>query len=221
MNSFFFISKDTLGGISSFSRWWDESSRMCCPVGGGLRWTWNAQRGRAWYFPRACLHLEFGYFRPDLIRTLWAILLAKCNAVVQAVSSRLYKAEPRVRSKASVCDVCGGQSAAGTGLSPSTSVPNTHPLRPVIFDRCTIHFITLRPMPYNLNNWQRLLKETSVCCACPSPSIRARVFCCYPYVKLFTESHYRIAICLLTPNFLQCTFLVLVLSSTVFVKCSS
>ena len=99
---FFFVSMGTLVGISSFSWWWDESSWVCCPAGGGLRWTWNAQRGRAWYFARACLHPEFGYIRADLIRTVWIILLDKCNSVVQAVSSRLYTAEPRVRSKACV-----------------------------------------------------------------------------------------------------------------------
>ena len=133
-----FISKDALDGISNFSRLWDESVVYCDvrQVGGGregLRWTWNAQRGRAWYFPRACLHLEFGYFGTDLIRTVWIILLGKYTAGVQAISSRLYTAEPRVRSVVSLCDVCGGQSAAGTGFCRSTSPPP-----PILFDRCGI-----------------------------------------------------------------------------------
>ena len=40
----------------------------------------------------------------------------------QAVSCRSLTAEARVQSRASLCGICGGQSGAWTGLSPSTSV---------------------------------------------------------------------------------------------------
>jgi hypothetical protein len=44
------------------------------------------------------------------------------RAMVQAVSRRPLTAEARVRSRASPCGICGGQSGTGTGFSPSTSV---------------------------------------------------------------------------------------------------
>jgi hypothetical protein len=180
----------------------DDGLRVDCVVlrVEAWRWTWNAQRGRASYFPRACLHLEYGYFRADLIRTVWIILLGKRNAVVQTVSSRLYIAEPRVRSKASVCDVCGGQSAAGTGFSPNTSVgPPPHG--------------NIRPLCHTCHSLTTLL--------CLSMSIfsSSRVL-----LLSISKVIYRVTlrnICLLTPSFLQYTFLMLVLSSTVIMKYSS
>jgi hypothetical protein len=44
------------------------------------------------------------------------------RATVQAVSRRSVTAEARVRSHASPCGICGGQSGTRTGFSPSTSV---------------------------------------------------------------------------------------------------
>jgi hypothetical protein len=42
--------------------------------------------------------------------------------MAQAVSRRPLTAEARVRSRASLCGICDGQSDTGTGFSPSTSV---------------------------------------------------------------------------------------------------
>jgi hypothetical protein len=42
--------------------------------------------------------------------------------MAQAVSRRPPTAEARVRSRVSLCGICGGQSGTGTGFSPSTSV---------------------------------------------------------------------------------------------------
>ena len=44
------------------------------------------------------------------------------RAVAQAVSRRPLTAKDRVRSQASPCGICGGQSDTSTGFSPSTSV---------------------------------------------------------------------------------------------------
>ena len=44
------------------------------------------------------------------------------RAMAQAVSRRSLTAKARVRSRVSPCGFCGGQSATGTGFSPSTSV---------------------------------------------------------------------------------------------------
>jgi hypothetical protein len=42
--------------------------------------------------------------------------------MAQAVSRRPPTAEARVRSRLSLCGICGGQSGTGAGFSPSTSV---------------------------------------------------------------------------------------------------
>ena len=47
-------------------------------------------------------------------------------AVAQAVSGRPLTAKDRVRSQASTCGICGGQSDTSTGFSPSTSVFPCH-----------------------------------------------------------------------------------------------
>jgi hypothetical protein len=41
--------------------------------------------------------------------------------MAQAVSRRPVTAETRVRSRASACEICGGQSDTETGVSPNTS----------------------------------------------------------------------------------------------------
>jgi hypothetical protein len=43
-------------------------------------------------------------------------------AMAQAVSRRSLTVEAQVRRQISQCGICGGQSGAGTGFSPSTSV---------------------------------------------------------------------------------------------------
>jgi hypothetical protein len=48
--------------------------------------------------------------------------LGKGRAMAQAVSRRSPAAETRVRSRVSLCGICGGQSGTGTGFSPSSSV---------------------------------------------------------------------------------------------------
>jgi hypothetical protein len=42
--------------------------------------------------------------------------------MAQAVSRRPLTAEARVRVRVSPCEICGGQSGTGTGLSPNSSV---------------------------------------------------------------------------------------------------
>jgi hypothetical protein len=49
-------------------------------------------------------------------------IAVKGRAMAQAVSRRPLTAEARVRSLASPCEICGGQSGNWTGFSPSTSV---------------------------------------------------------------------------------------------------
>jgi hypothetical protein len=44
------------------------------------------------------------------------------RAMAQAVSRRPLIAEARLRSRVSVCVICGGQSGTGKGFSPSTLV---------------------------------------------------------------------------------------------------
>jgi hypothetical protein len=46
----------------------------------------------------------------------------KSRTKAQTVSRRPLTAEARVRSWVSPCGICGGQTGAGIGLSPSTSV---------------------------------------------------------------------------------------------------
>jgi hypothetical protein len=48
--------------------------------------------------------------------------ITKGRAMAQAVSRRPPTAEARVRSRVSVCGICGGQSVTVTDFSPSTSV---------------------------------------------------------------------------------------------------
>jgi len=55
------------------------------------------------------------------------VILAKVRiqkgcAVAQAVNRRLLIADARVRSQASLCEICGGQSGPVAGFSPSSSV---------------------------------------------------------------------------------------------------
>jgi hypothetical protein len=42
--------------------------------------------------------------------------------MAQAVSRRPVTSEVRVRTRVSLCRICGGQSGLGTGVSPSSSV---------------------------------------------------------------------------------------------------
>ena len=56
------------------------------------------------------------------------------RAKAQAVSRRPLTAEARARSRVGPCGFCGGQSGAGTGFSPSTSI---FPLS-ISFHRCSI-----------------------------------------------------------------------------------
>jgi hypothetical protein len=42
--------------------------------------------------------------------------------MAQAVNRRPLTAEARVRTRFSLCGICGGQNAAGTGFSPNNSV---------------------------------------------------------------------------------------------------
>jgi hypothetical protein len=44
------------------------------------------------------------------------------RATAQAVSRRPLNTDARVRSRISLCGICGGQSCTGTGFSPSTSI---------------------------------------------------------------------------------------------------
>jgi hypothetical protein len=44
------------------------------------------------------------------------------RAMAPAVSRQPLTAEARVRSRVSLCGICGGQSGTWTGFSPSTSV---------------------------------------------------------------------------------------------------
>ena len=66
----------------------------------------------------------------------------------QAVSRRPVTAGTQVRSQGSPCgEMCGGQSGAGTGLSPSISVFRL----PVSFQQRSI-FINLGPTFYDFSN---------------------------------------------------------------------
>jgi hypothetical protein len=44
------------------------------------------------------------------------------SAMAQAVNRRPLTAESRIRAGVNPCGICGGQSGAGTGFSPSSSV---------------------------------------------------------------------------------------------------
>jgi hypothetical protein len=64
-------------------------------------------------------------YRPiDLAEITWEDIMTTCmgRAMAQAVSRRPPTAEARVRSRVSPCGICCGQSGAGTGFSPSSSV---------------------------------------------------------------------------------------------------
>jgi hypothetical protein len=70
----------------------------------------------------------------------WLQLLRKQNnsggrAMAQAVSRRPSIAEARVRFRVSPCGVCGGQSGAGTGFSPSCR------FSPVNFIPLVLHYL--------------------------------------------------------------------------------
>jgi hypothetical protein len=78
-----------------------------------------------------CIVFKFKYeedFTALLIKIIvvWDVtpryLLIRGRAMAQAVSSWPLTAEVRVRSRFSLCGICGGQSGTGTGFSTSTSV---------------------------------------------------------------------------------------------------
>jgi len=55
------------------------------------------------------------------------------------VSRRPLRAEGRFRSKASSCEICGGQSGNGTGLSQSTQVYTVNFIPPVFSVHLHLH----------------------------------------------------------------------------------
>jgi hypothetical protein len=62
---------------------------------------------------------------------MWQLMYLYCQSQskkkgavswLKAVSRRPLTAETRVRARVNPCEICGGQSATGTGFSPSSSV---------------------------------------------------------------------------------------------------
>jgi hypothetical protein len=70
----------------------------------------------------------------DMIRTAFELLVKHESYLTVPWLRRLVAAEALVRSRASPCEICGGQSGTGTGLSPSTSVS------PVNFIPSVLHY---------------------------------------------------------------------------------
>jgi hypothetical protein len=66
-------------------------------------------------FPIKINILTVGYFHKCFNKNDQQLL--KGRAMAQAVSRRPPTAEARVRSRASPCGICGGQSGTGTGFS--------------------------------------------------------------------------------------------------------
>jgi hypothetical protein len=89
---------------------WNTTRIYLMDLGGGGSWLYEG---------KFCL--KFAKFDVVLKQSMLVIQL-QGRAMAQAVSRRALTVEARVRSRASPCGICGGQSGTGTGFSPSTSV---------------------------------------------------------------------------------------------------